>query len=158
MSSSHDERSPPGILTGRRMPHPPSHQSTVEHHIRIGIASARSGVSVNAVLAITKIVAGIIGHSFALVADGIESTIDIVSSLIVWAGLHVSGREADDQFQFGYGKAEALAAAVVSLTLIGAAVGIAVGAVREILTPHELPAAFTLWILGAVIVCAFRSS
>ena len=107
---------------------------------------------VNAVLALTKLVAGLLGHSYALVADAVESTTDIFSSLIVWSGLRIASRAADDEYPFGYGKAEPRAAAVVSLMLLGAAVGIAVKAVQEIVTPHHAPAPFTLAVLSAVIV------
>lgn len=117
-----------------------------------GIRSAQFGVLVNAVLAVTKLVAGIVGNTYALIADAVESTADIFSSLVVWGGLHVSGREPDDDYPFGYGKAEALAAAVVSLMLLGAAIGIAYQALAEIRTPHNTPAPWTLGVLVAVIV------
>ena len=117
-----------------------------------GIQSAQLGLLVNAVLAVTKLVAGIVGNAYVLIADAVESTADIFSSLIVWGGLRIAGRQADEEFPFGYGKAESLAAAVVSVLLIGAAIGIAVEAVREILTPHHTPAPFTLAVLVGVIV------
>ena len=119
---------------------------------RRGIRSAQGGLVVNAVLALTKLVAGLLGNSYALVADAVESTTDIFSSLIVWSGLRIASRAADDDYPFGYGKAEPLAAAVVSLLLLGAAGGIAVKAVQEIVTPHHAPAPFTLGVLSAVIV------
>ena len=110
------------------------------------------GLIINSVLVVVKLVAGIVGTSGALVADGIESTADIFSSLIVWKGLRVSGRAADKDYHFGYGKAESVSAAVVSLMLLGAALAIAINAIREIITPHHLPAAFTLYVLAAVIL------
>jgi cation diffusion facilitator family transporter len=120
--------------------------------IRRGIRSAQLGVLVNAGLALVKLLAGFIGHSYALVADGIESAADIFSSILVWGGLHLAGRDPDEDYPFGYGKAESLAAAVVSLMLLGAAVGIAVAAVREIHTPHHAPAPWTLIVLVTVII------
>ena len=54
-------------------------------------------------------------QSYALIADGIESTADIVTSLVVWGGLRVSGTPADEKHPWGYGKAEALAGVVASL-------------------------------------------
>ncbi len=116
-----------------------------------GIRSAQIGMLVNAALAATKLVAGVVGHTYALVADAIESTADIFSSLIVWGGLRVAGRDPDDDYPFGYGKAEPLAAAVVSLMLLGAALGIAIEAVNEIRTPHHTPAPWTLAVLVAVV-------
>ncbi len=105
----------------------------------------------NIVLVIVKLVAGIAGHSYALVADAIESFTDIFSSLVVWGGLRITTKPADEEYPYGYGKAEALATAIVSLMLLGAALGIAVAAVGEILTPHHMPAPFTLAVIAAVI-------
>jgi cation diffusion facilitator family transporter len=107
---------------------------------------------INTGLAVTKLIAGLIGNTYALVADAVESTADIFSSLIVWSGLQVAGRDPDDEYPFGYGKAEALATAVVSLMLLGAAIGISVQAIREIRTPHLTPAPWTLVVLVAVMV------
>ena len=117
-----------------------------------GIRSAQAGMLVNTGLAMTKLVAGIVGNSYALVADAVESTADIFSSLIVWSALSVARRDADETYPFGYGKAESLAAAIVSLMLLAAAVGISIEAVREIVTPHHAPAAWTLAVLVAVVV------
>jgi cation diffusion facilitator family transporter len=114
-----------------------------------GARAAQAGLLTNAVLAVVKFLAGVLGNSYALVADAVESLADIFSSLIVWGGLRISARSADEQYPFGYGKAEALAAAVVGLLLLGAATGIAIEAVREILTPHHVPAPFTLVVLLA---------
>jgi cation diffusion facilitator family transporter len=119
---------------------------------RPGIRSAQLGILVNATLATVKLVAGLIGHSYALVADAIESTTDIFTSLVVWGGLRVASREPDESHPFGYGKAESLAAAAVALTVLGAAIAIALAAIREIRTPHHAPAPWTLAVLVAVIL------
>jgi cation diffusion facilitator family transporter len=116
-----------------------------------GLRAAQTGLVVNAGLAVLKIVAGVVGHSYALIADGIESSADILSSTIVWGGLRIAARDADDEYPFGYGKAESVAASIVALMLIGAAIGIAVQASREIVTPHHAPAPFTLVVLVAVV-------
>ena len=110
------------------------------------------GVAVNAALAMLKIVAGIFGNSYALIADGLESTSDIVTSLIVWGGLRVAATPADERHPYGYGKAEALAGSVAAIALLAAAVVIAVQSVREIFTPHHLPHWSTLLVLVAVII------
>ena len=117
-----------------------------------GIRSAQAGLLVNACLAIIKILAGVVGNSYALIADGIESTADILSSTIVWGGLRIAARDADAEYPFGYGKAETLAAATVSLMLLGAAIAIAFEAAREIVTPHHSPAPFTLVVLVVVVL------
>jgi cation diffusion facilitator family transporter len=110
------------------------------------------GVAVNAALAGLKIVAGVFGNSYALIADGIESTSDIVTSLIVWGGLRVAARPANERHPYGYGKAEALAGAVAALAILAAGVLIAVQSVREIFTPHHLPHWSTLVVLVLVVV------
>lgn len=117
-----------------------------------GIRAAQFGLVINAVLAAVKIATGVVGHSYALVADGIESTADVFSSLIVWSGLRIASRDPDEAYPFGYGKAEPLAAAIVALLMVLAAVGISVEAVREIVTPHHAPAPFTLGVLVGVVV------
>lgn len=117
-----------------------------------GIQSAQLGLLVNTVLAAVKFVAGILGNSYALVADAVESTSDILSSAIVWGGLRIASREADSDFPFGYGKAESLAGAVVALMLLAASFGITVEAIREIRTPHHAPAPFTLVVLVVVVL------
>lgn len=116
-----------------------------------GIRSAQAGLLTNVGLALTKLLAGVLGNSYALVADAIESTADIFSSLIVWGGLRIASRAPDDDYPFGYGKAESLAATIVSLMLLGAALVIALQAAIEIRTPHHTPAAFTLIVLVVVI-------
>ncbi|MFM8402669.1 MAG: cation diffusion facilitator family transporter, partial [Pirellula sp.] len=98
-----------------------------------------------------KILAGVFGNSYALIADGIESTADIVSSLVVWGGLRVAGTPANDRHPYGYGKAEALAGVVAALGILVAALIIAIQAIREILTPHHLPHWSTLLILVLVV-------
>jgi cation diffusion facilitator family transporter len=116
-----------------------------------GVRVVRAGVLLNACLAAIKLAAGIIGNTYALVADATESAADIFASLIVWGGLAIGAQPADEDHPFGHGKAEALAAAVVSILLLGAALGIAIQAIREIRTPHEWPAAWTLVILVLVM-------
>jgi cation diffusion facilitator family transporter len=110
------------------------------------------GMLINAALAAGKIAAGVMGHSHALVADGVESAADFVSSLIVWRGVTVAAAPADEQHPYGHGKAEPLAAAVVATVLIAAAVMIVIGAIQDIVRPHDVPAPFTLLVLVAVIL------
>ena len=118
-----------------------------------GIRSAQAGLLINVVLVVVKLIAGIVGNTYALIADAIESSTDVFSSLIVWAGLSIAARPADEDHPYGHGKAEPLAAAVVSILLLGAALGISILAIREIRTPHHSPAPFTLFVaLGVMIV------
>ncbi len=110
------------------------------------------GILINAVLAVVKITAGVVGNAYALIADGVESMLDIGGSLVIWGGMRLAGKPPDDDHPYGHGKAEPLAAAVVALMVLAAAVGLAVESVREILTPHHTPKPFTLAVLVGVVV------
>lgn len=110
------------------------------------------GMVANTLLAAAKMATGVVGHSHALVADGVESLADLFSSIIVWRGLVVAAAPADEDHPYGHGKAEPLAAAVVSTMLLLAAVGITVQAIREIVQPHRGPSAYTLLVLVVVVV------
>ncbi|USO00167.1 MAG: cation transporter [Phycisphaeraceae bacterium] len=114
--------------------------------------AALLGVLVNAALAIAKLTAGIVGHSFALVADATESLVDIAGSGLVWAAFIYGDRPADEDHPFGHGKIEAMAGMAVSLLVVGVAVWIAIEAVHFIMVPHAMPRPFTLAVLVVVIV------
>ena len=117
-----------------------------------GLRSTILGILANALLAVIKGIAGVLGNSYALIADSIESTTDIASSLIVWGGLKISGIPPDIDHPYGHGKAEPLAATVVALFLFAVAISIAIQSLREIVTPRHAPAAFTLIVLVAVVI------
>src|SRR5258708_17584734 len=110
------------------------------------------GLLINVVLASVKIVAGVIGHAYVLIADGIESALDIGGSIVVWGGLTVAARPPDETHTYVPGKAEPILAIAVALGVLAAATGLAIESVREILTPRHGPAPFTLVILIVVIV------
>lgn len=117
------------------------------------------GLAVNTVLAAAKMLAGIFGHSHALIADAVESLADVFSSIIVWRGVVVAAEPPDEDHPYGHGKAEPIAAAVVSAMLLVAAIWIVAGAFMAIAEPHAAPKPFTLIILLGVIVlkeCLFR--
>ena len=122
----------------------PSHREAPEQ-------VALLGVVVNAALALVKLLAGLFGHSFALVADAVESLVDIAGSAVIWGALRYGGRPADEDHPFGHGKMEALAAMAVAMLVVIAGLGIAAEAVRQILTPHAYPRAFTLAVLVVVV-------
>ena len=117
-----------------------------------GVRLAQLGLLVNGLLAAIKLAAGVLGNSYALIADATESFADLFSSLVVWGGVAIAARAPDETHPFGHGRAESLAAGVVGLMLIGAAIAIGVASVREIVTPHHLPAPYTLIVLVGVIL------
>jgi len=126
-------------------------EPVTQPHVLRSIRAAQAGVATNAVLAMAKITAGVVGTTYALVADGVESLADVASSLIVWGGVVLGARPADENHPYGHGRAEALAAAVVSVMMLGAAVFVATESIREIRTPHQFPARWTLGFLVAVV-------
>jgi cation diffusion facilitator family transporter len=106
----------------------------------------------NLALAIVKWLAGFFGHSYALIADAIESTADIFSSLLVLFGIKYANRPADKNHPYGHGRAEPLITFLVVGFLITSAAIIAHDSIQNIRTPHELPKPYTLFILGAIII------
>jgi cation diffusion facilitator family transporter len=110
------------------------------------------GLATNATLACVKLAAGILGNSYALIADATESFADIASSIIVWRGVVIADRPPDAEHPYGHGKAETLAAAGVSVLLLGAAVLIFAQSIKEIVTPRHAPAAYTLYVLLGVVL------
>lgn len=110
------------------------------------------GFAVNVMLTVAKFLAGVLGHSQALIADAVESLADIFSSIIVWRGLVVAEAPADEDHPYGHGKAEPLAAAIVSAMLLLAAGMIAYHSLQGIAAPRSAPSPWTLIILVVVIV------
>lgn len=117
-----------------------------------GMKSAILGIFVNVGLALTKCSAGLLGHSFALVADGLESIADVFSGLVVYFGLKIAVKPPDADHPYGHGKAEPVAAVVVSLGLMVAALAITYEGIREITAPHGAPAPYTLVVLAGVLI------
>ena len=110
------------------------------------------GILVNLGLSVSKISAGTLGHSFALVADGLESGADVLSGLVVLVGLKIAVKPPDTDHPYGHGKAEPIAALCVGLFLVTAAIAIMVESIHEIRTPHRLPAPYTLVVLAGVLI------
>lgn len=106
----------------------------------------------NSALALVKALAGYFGSSYALIADAIESTTDIFSSLLVLFGIKYSSRPADDNHPYGHGRAEPLITFLVVGFLITSATIIGYESIRNIGRPHDLPKAWTLIVLGVIIV------
>jgi cation diffusion facilitator family transporter len=119
---------------------------------RSGARYALVGLSVNVVFAFVKITAGILGNAYALIADGIESSLDVAGSLVIWGGLRFAARPPDATHPYGHGKAEPLAAIIVALGVLAAGAVLAFRSLREIFLPHHAPAPFTLVVLVGVII------
>ncbi len=109
-------------------------------------------VAGNTLLSVIKWLTGYFGNSYALIADAIESTADIMSSLLVLVGIKYIHRPADENHPYGHGRLEPLVTFVVVAFLVVSAFIIAYQSVLNIQTPHELPKVFTLYVLGPLII------
>ncbi len=119
---------------------------------RRGIQAASVCILINIVLAGIKIATGVIGRTYVLIADGVESIMDVVSSLAVIGGFRIGARPPDANHPFGHGRAEALAGFFVSFLVTGAGIFIGVNSLKEILAPQQTPEAFTLGVLVIVVI------
>lgn len=106
----------------------------------------------NVLLAIIKALAGFFGNSYALIADAIESTTDVFASFLVLFGLKYARRPADENHPYGHGKVEPLITMIVVAFLLGSAALIAYESIQHIRTPHKVPEAWTLIVLGSIII------
>jgi cation diffusion facilitator family transporter len=123
-----------------------------DNRLKRSLKATFLGMAVNAVLSALKFAAGVLGHSHALIADAVESSADILSSVVVWRALVVAAEPADREHPYGHGKAEPLAAATVAIMLLLAAGGIILKSAQDVMQPHQTPRAFTLLVLIAVVV------
>lgn len=113
----------------------------------------------NAFMAVAKIIAGWLGNSYALIADGMESTVDIFSSALIYNGLRLSKAPADQNHPYGHGRAETIAAAAGALILMGGAVLIGVNAANSLFVVRKSPDSWTLLTLLVIVALkefAFR--
>lgn len=130
----------------------PSQPHASVNNLQTGARVALLGLFINVLVASAKITAGIFGNAYVLIADGIESALDIAGSVIIWGGLKVAARPPDATHPYGHGKAEPIAAVLVAIGVLAAALGIAIQSVRELFRPHHGPASFTLVVLIVVVV------
>ena len=108
------------------------------------------GSVVNLLLVGLKAVAGVAGHSAAMVSDAVHSLSDFVTDIVVLIFVRVSARPQDDDHDYGHGKYETIATLFIGLALAAAAVGIVVSGARKLAAwfqGEELPApgALALW-------------
>jgi cation diffusion facilitator family transporter len=134
-----------------RVPSPDTHARTTQRAKESAQLVLR-GMALNAVLAAAKFAGGFFGHTYALMADGAESLLDILSSALVWAGFRVAAQPPDADHPYGHGKAEPLAALAVAGFIFLMAGWVGWHAIHEIITPHRGPAWWTLLLLAGIIV------
>src|SRR5881394_2307607 len=116
------------------------HPHASVNNLQTGARVALFGMLVNLIFATAKILGGLFGHAYVLIADGIESALDVGGSFVIWGGLKFAARPPDETHPYGHGKAEPIAAAVVAMGVLLASIGLAIQSVREIFVPHHGPA------------------
>jgi cation diffusion facilitator family transporter len=123
------------------------------------MSSARSvtlaGIVVNGLLIVLKMLAGVYGHSQALVADAVHSVSDLFTDVVVLFGLRMGQKPPDGDHHFGHGRIETLASATIGLALLGTAVYLGAGAVVNIYRHTEYHPTF-LAIAGAGVSIIFK--
>jgi cation diffusion facilitator family transporter len=129
-----------------------SHPPASAINLQMGARLALIGLIINVVFAIIKISGGIFGNAYALVADGIESALDVAGSIVIWGGLRFAARPPDATHPYGHGKAEPLTAVFVACGVLIAAIGVAIESTRTMFEPHPAPMTFTLVVLLMVVV------
>ncbi|HEY4988950.1 MAG TPA: cation diffusion facilitator family transporter [Opitutaceae bacterium] len=129
----------------------PAHQAAIAERALKGARLVVRGMALNACLAVVKIAGGILGHAYALVADGAESMSDIAISILIWAGFQWAARPPDAEHPYGHGKAEAVSGLFTAVVVLAAGVGIGWHAVNEIRNPAQVPQWWTLVILAGVV-------
>ena len=108
------------------------------------------GGVVNVVLLVFKFVAGILGHSAAMVADAVHSLSDFVTDIIVLVFVHISGKPEDKSHDYGHGKYETLAMTIIGMALLVVAIGIVYSGMTKIVAwaggeQLKAPGMLALW-------------
>jgi cation diffusion facilitator family transporter len=123
-----------------------------ERSLRTGQGSALKAILVNGTLGAAKLAAGVLGHSYALIADACESFADVMGSCVTLYALKKASEPADVDHPAGHGRAETLASAVTALALVGVGALIFWQAALSLYEPRHAPSPLTLLVLVPVIL------
>ena len=116
------------------------------------------GAIVNIILTIFKIIAGALGRSAAMIADGIHSLSDLLSDIVVLVFTHISSKGKDKNHSFGHGKFETMATLIVSVILVAVGAKLMADGVASIIgvmngNSIPLPGSIALWAaIGSIII------
>ena len=119
------------------------------------------GGAVNVILLLFKFVAGIMGHSAAMVADAVHSLSDFITDVIVILFVRISGKPQDKGHDYGHGKYETLAMTIIGLALLAVATGILYSGITKIVhwaNGGELAAPGTLALWAALLSIALKEA
>ncbi|MCC9603279.1 cation diffusion facilitator family transporter [Stieleria sp. JC731] len=114
--------------------------------------AALLGLLVNLALAIVKLLAGIVGNSFALLSDAANSIGDVLTSSVVLFALWYARKPPDPEHPYGHTRIEAIAGSNVAVLILVSAIWIGFEAFQRIFSDHSIPPAWTLWIAGCNVL------
>ncbi|MGJ5208420.1 cation diffusion facilitator family transporter [Bradyrhizobium sp. HKCCYLR20261] len=141
-------------LHGHSHAHSHSHSHAGHSHAPTSFGTAFAvGVSLNTAFVIAELVFGYAANSLALISDAIHNLSDVMSLLLAWGALWLSGRRPTDRHTYGYRRASILAALINAGLLLLVVGGIAVEAFDRLRNPGEVAGVTVLWVaaLGIVI-------
>ena len=119
---------------------------------RQAVQAALLGLGVNLLLGMVKLTAGVMGGSFALISDSVNSLGDSLSSSAVLLALWYAQQPADEEHPYGHTRAEVVVASNVALLIIVSALIVGWEAISRLSAQHEIPPVWTLWIAAANVV------
>ncbi len=125
---------------------------SVEDMYRSAVRAAAAGLVINLALGAVKLVGGIVGQSFALVSDAVNSIGDSLGSVVVLFALRVAQKPPDPVHPYGHTRAEAVAGLSVAWIIAFSAVLVAWEAITHMFDRHSFPAAWTLWIAAVNVL------
>ncbi len=128
--------------------------------MQIGQRIAIVGMAASGALAAIKIVAGLMGHSTAVVADGVESAGDVLASGFVLLGLTLAALPADSNHPYGHGRAETLTGFILGLVLMATGATITWRSLAHVGVPQTPPSSFVIWplLLSAAVKTALSTT
>lgn len=117
-----------------------------EERFTRSMAGAKAGILVNLALVLVKAAAGVLAGSIAMLADAFHSAADMVASAVVYVGLRVSSKPADEDHPYGHGKAESIASKIVAIIIILAGLNIGWVSLKALFhADHPAPGTAALW-------------
>lgn len=108
-----------------------------DHSEKIAMRVSRNSIYGNLLISIAKFLAGVIGHSSAMISDAIHSASDVFSTIVVMIGVKIGGKESDKNHQYGHERLESVASLILALTLAVTGCGIGYGGLKTIIAGSE---------------------
>ena len=123
--------------------------ATAESNYRVAIRATLIGLGVNCTLGIVKLVGGVLGQSFALISDSVNSLGDSVASIVTILALRYAQLPPDKEHPYGHTRAEAIAGLFIAVLILASAFYVGWEAIARMGDDHPLPPFWTLWIAAA---------